>query len=195
MPTPDAFRWNSRYQAGADNASDLPRSLLVDHMNLLPTQGLALDIAMGLGGSAGFLLQHGLRVIGVDISSVAVSRAKKDFPALMAVVTDIERFYIPPDTYDVILNFLFLQRDLWLSIQYGLKLGGILFMECLTDEMLSVHPEIDPIYLLKPGELQHAFIDSPLPVDLEILYYFEGWSTSANAHRRATAALVARRIA
>jgi hypothetical protein len=195
MSTPDAIRWNSRYQAGADTASDLPRSLLVDHSNLLPTQGLALDIAMGLGGSAGFLLKHGLHVIGVDISSVAVSRAKKNFPGLMAVVADMERFYIPPDRYDIILNFLFLQRDLWPSIQHGLKPGGILFMECLTDEMLSVHPEIDPIYLLKPGELQHAFINSPHLVDLEILYYFEGWTPSTNAHRRATAALVARRVA
>jgi hypothetical protein len=68
-------------------------------------------------------------------------------------------------------------------------------MECLTDEMLSIHPEIDPIYLLKTGELQHAFIDSARPVDLEILYYFEGWSSSTNAHRRATAAVVARRVA
>jgi hypothetical protein len=167
----------------------------VDHANLLPARGLALDIAMGLGKNSGFLLQRGLHVVGVDISSVAVSRAKKDSPALMAVVADMERFFIPPDTFDVILNFLFLQRDLWLSVQHGLKPGGILFMECLTDEMLSIHPEIDPIYLLKPGELQHAFIDSPLPVDLEILYYFEGWSSSTNAHRRATAALVARRVA
>jgi ubiquinone/menaquinone biosynthesis C-methylase UbiE len=195
MPTSDADRWNSRYQCGADTASDQPRSVLIDHANLIPNHGLALDIAMGLGGNAGYLLHRGLRVVGVDISSVAVHRAKRNYPILMAVVADLEHFSIPPNTFDVILNFLFLQRDSWRSIQHGLKPGGLLFMECLTDEMLTVHPEIDPNYLLEPGELQKAFIESPPAVDLEILYYYEGWSPSGNAHRRATAALIARRVA
>jgi tellurite methyltransferase len=194
MPTTDADRWNLRYQAGSETASDFPRSRLVDHAPFLPSDGLALDLAMGLGGNAGFLLQHGLRVVGVDISWEAVTRAKKNFPTLMAVVTDLEHYSIPPDRYDVILNFLFLQRNLWRSIQQGLKVNGILFIECLTDEMLSVHPEIDLSYLLKPGELQHAFTNCTAGNELEILYYNEGWSSSIGAHRRATAALIARRV-
>lgn len=195
MPTADADRWNLRYQAGADPPLDVPRSLLMDHAGLIPSHGLALDIAMGLGGNARFLLQRGLRVVGVDISKVAVIRAKKESPALIAVVADLERFYIPPNRFDVILNFFYLQRDLWLSIKYGLKPGGILFIECLTDAMLSVHPEIDPNYLLKPGELQAAFIDSPREIELDILFYYEGWTSSPDMHRRSTAALVARRVA
>jgi tellurite methyltransferase len=195
MPNSDADRWNSRYQAGADSASDLPCQLLVDHANLLPTHGLALDIAMGLGRNSGFLIKRGMHVIGVDISSVAVIRAKRDFPPLMPVIADLEHFSIPPNKFDVILNIFYLQRDLWLPIQQGLKPGGLLFMECLMDEMLSVHPDIDPIYLLKPGELRRAFINSPRAVNLDILYYYEGWNSSANAHRRATAALIARCLA
>jgi tellurite methyltransferase len=195
MPIADADRWNLRYQTEFDNASDLPRSLLVDHADLIPSRGLALDIAMGLGANAGFLLQCGLRVVGVDISNIAVSRAKKEFPALMAVVADLERFFIPPDRFDVILNFLYLQRDLWPDVIRGLKLGGLLFIECLTEDMLSVHPEVDPIYLLKPGELQQAFITAPIGIDIEILYYYEGWSSSTSLHRRATASLVAHRVA
>jgi 2-polyprenyl-3-methyl-5-hydroxy-6-metoxy-1,4-benzoquinol methylase len=195
MPTEDANRWNLRYLAGADNPSDIPRSLLVDHADLLPSSGLALDIAMGLGGNAGYLLRRGLRVVGVDISEVAVYRAKKEFTDLMAVVADLERFSIPPLKFDVILNFLYLQRNLWGSIQYGLKPGGLLFLECLTDEMLSIHPEIDLSYLLKHAELLHTFKDSMKRIEMEILYYHEGWSSSNNAHRRATAALIARRVA
>ncbi len=195
MPTEDANRWNLRYRAGADSASDFPRSLLVEHADLLPSSGLALDIAMGLGGNAGFLLQRGLRVVGVDISDVAVSRAKKEFTDLLAVVADLERFSIPPFKFDVILNFLYLQRNLWESIQSGLKPGGLLFLECLTDEMLSIHPDIDHSYLLKHDELLHTFMDSKNRNEMEILYYHEGWSYSNNAHRRATAALIARRVA
>jgi tellurite methyltransferase len=195
MPNLDADRWNSRYQGKDDIASDLPCSLLVDHANLLPTHGLALDIAMGLGRNSAFLLNRGLQVIGVDISSVAVIHAKRDFPTLLPVIADLEHFSIPSNKFDVILNILYLQRDLWLPIQRGLKPGGLLFMECLTVEMLSAHPDIDPTYLLKPGELQRACINSPLAISLEILYYYEGWFTSSSAHRRATAALIARRVA
>jgi SAM-dependent methyltransferase len=36
-----------------------------------------LDIAMGLGGNAAFLLERGLRVVGLDISWVALQRAKQ----------------------------------------------------------------------------------------------------------------------
>jgi tellurite methyltransferase len=195
MPTPDAERWNLRYQASFDNSPHLPHSLLIDHDDLIPSRGLALDIAMGMGANAGFLLQHGLHVVGVDISSVAVSQAKEDYPALMAVIADLDCFFIPPDCFDMILNFLYLQRDLWPSMIGGLKLGGLLFLEYLTEDMLNVHPEIDPIYLLKSGELQHAFINPSLGIDLEILYYFEGWTTSISSHRRAIASLIAHRVA
>jgi hypothetical protein len=194
MPTKDGKRWNLRYQSDPRNSSDLPRSLLLDHTNLLPFQGLALDIAMGLGGNASFLIQRGLRVIGVDISYVAVSRAKSQLPTLMGVVADLEHFHIPLNTYDLILNFLYLQRNLWKPIIYGLKKGGILFIECLTLEMLSVHPEINPDYLLKPDELRQTFSNNDLSMDMEILYYEEGWCSTPTSHPRATAGLIARRI-
>ncbi len=195
MPTEDADRWNLRYQSEPHASSDLPHSLLVDHVNLLPSTGLALDIAMGLGGNAGFLLQHGLRVVGVDISRVAVNSVKKNHPLLMGVIADLDRFTILSNKFNVILNFLYLQRDLWLPVVHGLRQGGLLFIECLTEDMLAVRPEIDPHYLLKPAELQNSFIDGPAGKDLEILYFFEGWTSSTRSHRRAVASLIARRIA
>jgi hypothetical protein len=155
---------------------------------------LALDIAMGLGVNAGYLLDHGLRVVGVDISNVAVTQVKKEFPAIIAVIADIERFFIPPAKFDVILNFLYLQRNLWPDMIRGLKLGGLLFIECLTEDMLIDHPEIDPIYLLKPGELQGIFTTPPVDMELEILHYFEGWSSSASSHRRAVASMIGHRL-
>ena len=195
MPAEDANRWNLRYQTDPRNLSDHPRNLILEHANLLPPHGLALDIAMGLGGNTKFLLQHGLCVIGVDISYVAVSRAKHELPTLMGVVADLQHFHIPHNTFDVILNFLYLQRNLWEPFIYGLKIGGVLFMECLTEDMLSIHPEINPTYLLKPAELQHAFINDEVGKTMEILFYNEGWCSTTTSHPRATASLIARRIA
>jgi tellurite methyltransferase len=194
MPIDDAYRWNLRYQADPRNSFELPRTLLLEHADLLPFDGLALDIAMGLGGNARFLIQHGLRVIGVDISYVAASKAKIELPTLMALVADLKMFRIPPNTFDVIINFLYLQRDLWAPITKGLKTDGVVFIECLMEDMHSIHPEINPAFLLKPGELQQAFMQANLGKNMEILYYTEGWRTTATSHPRSTASLIARRI-
>lgn len=195
MPTEDANRWNSRYQTDPRNSSDRPCNLLQSYADLLPIKGLALDIAMGLGGNANFLINHGLRVIGVDISFVAVQRAKNRLPTLAGVIADLEKFYIPHTTFDVILNFLYLQRSLWLPIINGLKIGGVLFIECLTEDMLSIHQEINPAYLLRPHELEQSFLLSEYSKMVEILYYTEGWYTIPMSHPRSTASLIARRIA
>ncbi len=195
MPAEDASRWNARYQAETESSSRQPSQLLVDSLNQIPTHGLALDIAMGLGRNAGLLLEHGLRVIGVDISFVAVCRAKIAHPTLMAAIVDLERFRIPEGAFDVIIDSLYLQRNLWLPLTLGLKPGGVLFIECLTEDMLAVHPEIDPGYLLKSGELRQAFMDPAIAGHVEILAYSERWNLTSLQHRRATACLVARRIA
>jgi tellurite methyltransferase len=195
MPAEDAVRWNSRYREDARNKFDPPRSLLVDHSTIIPTSGLALDIAMGLGGNTNFLLNHGLRVIGVDISYVALSKVKRKLPNLMAVVADLQRFSIPNSRFDVIIDFLYLQRDLWLPMTRGLKLGGVIFIECLTVDMLSIHPEIDQGFLLKAGELKKSFFSGEPQKFLDILYYNEGWKNIDKSHPRAVASLIARRVA
>jgi len=187
MSLDDARRWNARYQTGMRDSFEHPRPFLVEHAHLLPSSGLALDVAMGLGGNADFLLQHGLRVIGVDISDVAIRISASRLPGLMPVVADLSRFYLPPDSFDVIVNFLYLQRDLWAFYSSALRPGGILILETLTRDMLTIHPEIDPHFLLKPRELAHAF------PSLQTLVYREGWQESLTTHPRAVASLIAQR--
>lgn len=187
MSSEDARRWNARYQTAPRDSFEHPRSFLVEHAHLLPSSGLALDVAMGLGGNAGFLLQRGLRVIGADISDVAIRIAASRLPGLMPVVADLSHFYLPPDSFDVIINFLYLQRDLWALFPSALHPGGILILETLTTDMLSVHHEIDPSLLLEPGELAGTF------PTLQTLVYQEGWQASQTRHPRAVASLIAKR--
>jgi tellurite methyltransferase len=190
----DAERWNRRYTNDWRNSFELPRKLLTDHVDLLPANGLALDIAMGLGGNACFLLSLGLRVIGVDISYVAVRRAKSKNPSLMAVVADLNHFFIPENAFCIITDFLYLERELWVPMMKGLVTGGLLLIECLLENMLSIHPEINPKFLLKPGELQQAFEPSQCGENMEILHYSEGWRETTTSHPRATASIIMRRI-
>ena len=190
MPREDAERWDTRYEKEARYSSfEWPRPFLVRHMKKLPQQGLALDVAMGLGGNAQLLLSHGLRVIGVDISGIAVRRARARLPELMAVQADLTRFHLPDDHFDVILNFYYLQRELWEAFIRSLRPGGWLVFETLTEEMRSIQPSIDPRYLLLPGELRQAF------EELEIHEYQEGWTESHSGHPRSVASLLARKPA
>ena len=187
MSNSDAARWNKRFREEVRYSSfERPRPFLVENAAYLPKSGLALDIAMGLGGNAGFLMERGLQVVGVDISSVAVQRAKERLPSLMAVQADLAQFYFPPATFDVILNFYYLQRGLWLQYQRALRPGGWLVFETLTQEFLTIQPEIDPEYLLAPGELSRAF------PSLETIVYYEGWSSGETGHARPVASLLAR---
>jgi tellurite methyltransferase len=186
-PTQDANRWNERYQADRRYSFEKPRPFLIEQASLLPQSGLALDLAMGLGGNAAFLLERGMQVIGLDISEVAVRRAKNILPGLMTAVVDLTRIQLPSQRYDLILTFYYLQRDLWPYYQPALKPGGLLLIETLTVDMLEIQPEVEREYLLEKGELAGAF------PGMEILFYEEGWKESEIGHRRAVASLAARK--
>src|SRR5438105_9666809 len=93
MPS-DLERWNARYLAQAPVPA-APQPWLVEHQALLPPTGLAFDLAMGLGGSAGWLAERGWRAAGADISEVAVRRAKARWPALLACVADLQQLVVP----------------------------------------------------------------------------------------------------
>lgn len=187
MPDQDATRWNARYLQDARYATfTAARPFLVEHAVYLPHSGLALDVAMGLGGNAGFLLDCGLQVVGVDISWVALQQAKARLPHLQAVLADLTNFYLPEARFDVILNFYYLQRTLWPQFQRALRPSGLLVIETLTRAMLDSHPDFDPDFLLKPGELRQAFSN------WQILVYHEGWVGRDTDHPRAVASLIAR---
>lgn len=183
----DAVKWNERYRVNAEPSYQRPREFLLEQAAHLPTSGLALDVAMGLGGNAGFLIERGLDVIGVDVSEVGVRRAKQRWPNLMAAVFDLTRFNLPVVSFDVVSNFYFLQRDLWPLYRRVIRSGGLLIMETLMIDNLSVRPDYNPDFLLQPDELRRAF------GDWDLIVYREGWVDRGGRWPRSVASLVARR--
>ncbi len=184
MSSADAIKWNERYRS---NAFQSPREFLIEQASHLPQHGVALDIAMGAGGNAGFLIDRGLRVIGVDVAEVGVRRARQRWPQIDAAVIDLERYRWPACAFDVILNFYYCQRDLWPQLRSMLKPGGVLIFETLTRDMLQTRPDYNPDYLLTPDELRCAF------ADWDVLVYREDWIDIGGHWPRAVASLVARR--
>jgi SAM-dependent methyltransferase len=180
-------RWDKRYQDEI-NFSQFQdaRPYLGENMHLLPASGLVLDAACGLGNNAALMLDRGYNVVGVDISGIGLHRAQERLPALMAVQADLNHFEFPNECFDVILNFYFLERSLFQAYNRWLRPGGLLIFETLTLEMLSIKPDLNPDFLLKPGELLKCF------QGWVILDYQEGTLTGDDK-QKSIARLIARK--
>jgi 2-polyprenyl-3-methyl-5-hydroxy-6-metoxy-1,4-benzoquinol methylase len=156
MASNDAKRWNKRYLSKDPEYQPHPQDFLLKHADLLPSEGLALDLPMGLGGSAGFLASQGLDVVGIDISEVGVRRAKVHFPNLQACVTDLEHLWLPDRHFDLIISFYYLDRGIWPSIEPALKPGGLFYFETFQKSQ-AADSHMNPAFLLEPGELEAGF--------------------------------------
>ena len=183
---PDAERWDARYaEEGEEWLERSPRPLLLNYANALPTSGLALDAASGVANNGAYLARLGLRVIALDISEnglrLAMRRAREEGLDLSAAVYDLSSPWLPPNRFDVIVNFRFLERATFPVYRQALKNGGWLFFETFVK---TAGDSDRPEYYLNAGELKQAF------QDFEILNWKEAKIPGAD---RATAQLVARK--
>jgi SAM-dependent methyltransferase len=156
---PDAVKWNGRYQTeGKKWQNGRPRQLLLDYAHKLPKSGLALDAAAGVGVHGLFLAERGWHVVALDISEVGLRLAKDQAVErgiwLETAVFDLTNPWLPADTFDVILNFRFLERGTFPVYRRALKPGGWLLFETFVHPKRTVK---DPDYFLESGELRAAF--------------------------------------
>ena len=179
-------KWDERYRDYPKNWFTRPRPILEEHEHLLPASGLALDIAMGAGENSSFLINHGLSVIGIDISGVAVRQAKQLNPKISACIANLEEFSFPPGIFDVIMNFYYLQRGLIPKFQQMLKPGGLVIFETLTRQTLLEKPDISPRMLLAENELASLF------TGWEVLFYREGRIRSDHGKMKSIASIITR---
>lgn len=181
-----ARRWNQRYTEMTISDFQSERDWLPLCIEYLPVAGIGLDIAMGPGGSATFLVQRGLSVIGVDISIQAVQMAKQRCPKILAVVGDTLFLPLQLPPLDLITNFYYLDRTFCKKFQNLLKPDGLLLFESLTKNILQIKPELTPENLLDTGELHDIF------QDWRILAYEEKWVDTSRGTRKAIARIAAR---
>ncbi len=185
----DRNRWDQKYKTKTYIFGKEPAAFLRENIGLLSV-GRALDIAMGEGRNAIFLAQKGFSVDGVDISEVALKKAKMlarenhVSSHVNTINADLNHYTIKPESYEVIVNFYYLQRSLIAEIKKGLKKRGVVIFESYTEDQLKNKegPRLPKDYLLKVGELRELF------KDYEILLYRE-----TNNGKEAVASLVARK--
>ena len=153
--------WNERYGRG-DYSSAEPSQLLRRAVPAL-TPGRALDVACGLGRHAIFLAGLGWQVTAVDSSRTGIEimkqRAAESGVEIDVHIADLERdeFQIAAESYDLICDFYYLQRNLFPQLRAGLKRGGT-FVGAI--HLISNDPAEEtrnPAFLLEPGELRAEF--------------------------------------
>ena len=187
----DQKRWDKRYRERKPDLNRGANSLLKSNLRFLP-KGKALDLAAGEGRNAVFLAEHGFEAEAVDISSIAVSRARKLAKArgvrIKAIAADLDTYRLLPGRYDLILNLYFLDRRLIPRIKKGLKKGGMVVFETYTTEQekLGTGGPVQTQYVLKPNELLRLFRG------FHVLFYREGVFREGGK-RRAIASLIAQK--
>jgi tellurite methyltransferase len=186
-------RWNER-RSGPDLEPfpDAAAEWLTEHLALLPRAGRALDVACGDGRNALALARHGLEVDAVDVSDVTIAAlraaAPQRAPGVHPRVVDLEHEPLDTGAYDVVVNFNYLQRDLFGPLARALRPGGWLVFETFGPAHLEqLGRRMNPDYVLRPNELLQAF------GDLRVRDYFDGVAQRAGAPR-GVASIVAQRV-
>ena len=167
-------------------ASTEPSSLLVRFSGLLPSDGLAMDLACGCARNTLHLARQGLAAVGVDRSMEALKAgreaAARSNLKVSLVQADLTRFALPANASSVVICFRFRDPDLYPAIRAYLRPGGLLIYETYTLEHRQFgRKPFDPAHLLERNELLEVF------GDWEIIYYQEVWAA------RGAASLVARK--
>ena len=188
MGNSEAEYWNKKYMLESSQWLKMePRRLLVSFIDLIPRQGLALDAACGVGINTAYLAEHGLKVIGIDISEYALHLAKensndRDY-SIEFVVADLVKTWLPENHFDLIANFHYLERGAIPVFKQALKPGGLILFDTF---MASAESKETKQFYLAPGELEQLFSG------FEIVHYAETKLEPSRKHgERGAAQIVA----
>lgn len=139
----DSF-WNARYAATEYLYGTEPNTFLVEHCDLL--RGPVLSLSEGEGRNAVFLASRGLEVLGVDISDVALEKAKRLAASrgveIQTQVADLATFTPKENHYGAVVSISAhlpgrIRHRLYPLIERSLKPDGIVVLEAYSEKQLS----------------------------------------------------------
>lgn len=184
MSARDRAKWNAAYQAKAGAPYPHPDLLLLDYTPAAHRRDArALDLAGGRGQNGLWLASQGYTVDIMDISRVALDEAlavmtERKLRNVNLLAVDLDDFTLPPETYDVVCVFRFLDRRLFGDIANTVVSGGRIIYESFTLAYLNENPDFNPEFCLLDDELANVF---------------EGWRIVLNTTDGSIAQFVARK--
>ena len=186
----DTKKWDTIYRQRSNKLQLGAARVLADFQHLLPSSGIALDLAAGRGANAFLLAQHGLQTHAWDISAVAIEqlqRASQDLN-IHTQVRDVVALPPAENTFDVIVVSHFLHRQLIPSLIQSLRVNGLLFYQTFIRDVVQDSPPHNPEYRLRPNELLFLCQDLRL-----IVYREEGTIGDTSSGFRNQAMLIGQR--
>lgn len=155
--------WDKRYAENSYVYGKAPAVSLAKYADYLAEGSRILDVGMGEGRNAVFLARRGHQVVGVDISQVAIKKARllaQESGVRIETITKSMNSYEAPDGYfDAIICYYFVDRELHQKFLKWLRPGGILIYEAYTQLQKNKDglKELDPRSYLDQGELLTLF--------------------------------------
>lgn len=179
MSTKDRIRWDEIYnKKNKERPYPKPDTLMLDYVPAAEddTQARGLDLASGTGQNGLWLAEQGYNVDVMDISRVALHIARSEMTMrnirnANLLQVDIDKLVlrrsglcdatheICPKSYDVIVVFRYLRRPLFPILREAIRPGGRIVYETFNLNYLEQVPQFNQDFLLKPGELEEAFIN------------------------------------
>ncbi len=160
----DLLKWDGRFRTEQCVLGLDPSIYLSENIDLIKNMvpgRRALDIACGEGRNSIFLARHGFDVLGLDISIAGLEKARA-WMERERVKIDFRRQnlenYAFTESFDLIINFNFLLRDMIPLSVKALNPGGVFVFDTLLDSPYVPHNH-NKEYLLAPGELTRIFRD------------------------------------
>ena len=156
MSEADREKWDQRYAEGTYRSRTYPSPFLVERLAELP-RGRALDIACGAGRNALCLAESGYEVEALDISGVAIERARGTACERRLKVdwrvADLDDYVPPPGRYDLITVIRYTNRAMMERLPEGLADGGMLLVEHHLLTSVPVAGPTSRTFRLAPNEL------------------------------------------
>jgi tellurite methyltransferase len=169
-------RWNERYQSGTHGTLP-PDQFLVDAFDryiepIFPKAGMALDFAGGAGRHAIYLASKGWKVHLVDVAQAGLVNARQNAGSLADQiefsVADLDRFHAAGESFDLVLVFFFVRREILPELVKVLRPGGLLIYKAYTHEQKRFGGgPTNPSYFFERNELLDSFRE------LHVLHYAE----------------------
>lgn len=135
--------WNTRYASADYLYGTKPNTFLAEHCNVL--NGPVLSLSEGEGRNAVFLASRGLEVLGVDISMVALEKAKKLARSrgveIKTVLADLATYKPEENDYGSVVSISAhlpsaVRNRLYPLIERSLKPDGIIILEAYSENQL-----------------------------------------------------------
>lgn len=152
MTTADRQRWDARHAAGGRRTQE-PSPWLVQTRWAFAGLQTVLDIATGTAEDLSWLADQGFDVVGLDVSPIAIGKARERDTRLDVRVWDADDG-LPEGRWDLVLTLHFLDRRLWPQIRRAVRPGGVFVAEVLCEGT-----PFGRAFQAQRGELLRAFVD------------------------------------